>query len=100
MTEDFVNEHTSSLGTGCIGRAAYRKRLPGFLATFEGLGYDVERTIAQGDRVAACYRLIATNQGLPVEIPGVMVFELRDGLVAHRTDYWDSLTFLRQTDQA
>jgi hypothetical protein len=26
-----------------------------------------------------------------------MLFQLRDGLIARRTDVWDSLTFLRQT---
>ena len=31
------------------------------------------------------------------DIPGVMLFEIRDGLIARRTDVWDSLTFLRQT---
>ena len=29
-----------------------------------------------------------------------MVIDVRDGLIAHRTDYWDSLTFLRQTGDA
>ena len=31
---------------------------------------------------------------------GVMVIDIRDGLIARRTDYWDSLTVLRQTGQA
>jgi ketosteroid isomerase-like protein len=28
-----------------------------------------------------------------------MVFEVVDGLIARRTDYWDALTFLHQTGQ-
>ena len=31
---------------------------------------------------------------------GSLLFEIRDGLVARRTDYWDSLGFLRQTGAA
>jgi hypothetical protein len=41
--------------------------------------------------------MTANFDGHPIDIPGVMLFEIRDGLVAHRTDVWDSLTFLRQT---
>ena len=37
VTEDFVNEHTSELGSGVRGRAAYAERLPGFLAQFAAL---------------------------------------------------------------
>jgi ketosteroid isomerase-like protein len=35
-----------------------------------------------------------------LDIPGVMLFTVRDGLIAQRTDVWDSLTFLRQTGMA
>ena len=35
-----------------------------------------------------------------LDIPGVMLFVIRDGLIAQRTDVWDSLTFLRQTGVA
>ena len=38
--------------------------------------------------------------GHPIDIPGVMLFEVVDGLVARRTDVWDSQTFLRQTGAA
>jgi steroid delta-isomerase-like uncharacterized protein len=97
VTDDFHNEHTSSLGSGSTGRDTYRQRLPGFLAQFAALHYEVVDIIAEGDRVAARYRLTANFDGHPLDIPGVMLFQLRDGLIARRTDVWDSLTFLRQT---
>ncbi|MDW3214006.1 MAG: nuclear transport factor 2 family protein [Ilumatobacteraceae bacterium] len=97
VTEDFVNEHTSELGSGLNGRAAYGERLPGFLAQFAALQYEVVETIAEGNSVAARYRMTANFDGHPIDIPGVMLFEIRDGLIARRTDVWDSLTFLRQT---
>ena len=71
--------------------------IAGFLAQFAALQYEVIELFAEGDRVAARYRLTANFDGHPLDIPGVMLFELRDGLIARRTDVWDSLTFLRQT---
>jgi ketosteroid isomerase-like protein len=106
VTVDFVNEHLSELGSGCTGRDEYRRRLPEFLSTFVGARYsvvtlaeiDTASPRASGDAVAR-YRFQATYEGIPIDIPGVMWFEIRDGLVARRTDLWDSLTFLRQTGQ-
>ena len=98
VTEGFVNEHTSEIGTGVVGRDAYAERLPGFLAQFAALQYEVINTIVEGDRVAIRYRMTANFEGHPIDIPGVMLFDIDDGLIARRTDVWDSLTFLRQTD--
>lgn len=103
VTVDFVNEHQSELGSGCTGRDEYRRRLAGFLAAFAGLRYEVLDVVADASAdgpVVARYRMYATHDGHAIEIPGVMWFEVRDGLVARRTDLWDSLTFLRQTGQA
>ena len=97
VAEDFHNEHTSSLGSSSHGRDEYRSRLPGFLGQFAGLQYEVIDTIVEGDRASVRYRLTANFDGHPLDIPGVMLFEVRDGRVARRTDVWDSLTFLRQT---
>ena len=106
VTDDFVNEHLSELGSGCIGRDEYRRRLPGFLSTFVGARYsivtlaEIARTSPPNDGdVVVRYRFEATYDGTSIDIPGVMWFEIRDGLVARRTDLWDSLTFLRQTGQ-
>ena len=61
------------------------------------LQYEVVDSIVEGNRVAVRYRMTANCAGHPIDIPGVMLFEIDDGLVARRTDVWDSLTFLRQT---
>jgi len=94
---DFHTEHTSALGSSSHGRAAYRERLPGFLAQFAGLHYEIVRAVADGDQVVVRYRLTANFAGHPLDIPGVMWFRVVTGLIAERTDVWDSLTFLRQT---
>jgi len=102
VTEDFVNEHTAAFGQSVVGRNAYRERLVGFLAGFPGLHYQVERLIADGDDVAVAYRMsaqwreTAAATPRPFTIRGMFRFEVRDGLIAHRVDYWDSAEFRRQ----
>lgn len=96
VTEDFVNEHTAALGSGCTGRDDYRRRLPGFLGSMPGLRYEVEDVIADRERVAVAYTLHATVNERPVAVRGMMRFIIRDGFIAQRTDYWDSLVFQRQ----
>ena len=100
MSETFSNVHTSALGSPSKGKAQYRKRLGDFLQTFAGLTYEAEEILANGDRVAAAYVMRAEVDGTPIEIRGVMRFTVRDGLIERRTDYFDSLTFLRQTGGA
>ena len=101
---DFVNEHLSELGSGCESRDEYRRRLVGFLSTFVGARYTVvalaETSSPDDNDVIVRYRFEATYEATPIDIPGIMWFTVRDGLVARRTDLWDSLTFLRQTGQA
>jgi ketosteroid isomerase-like protein len=100
VTDDFANEHTSALGTSSSGRDEYRSRLPGFFAQFEGLRYDVVDTIVEGERAAVRYRMSATFQDQAIDIQGVMLFRVRDGRLAARTDVWDSLVFMRQAGLA
>ena len=98
VTDDFVNEHTAALGGGCVGRDAYRGRLPGFLAMFSQLRFDVEEIVADGDRAVAAYTMHADFRGSPTTVRGVMRFVVRGDQIAHRVDYWDSLQFLLQVD--
>jgi ketosteroid isomerase-like protein len=101
VTDDFHNEHTSALGTSLRGRAAYRERLPRFLAQFADLRYDVEDLVVEGDRAAAAYRMSCRwldddGRAHPVTIRGVFRFRVAGGAVAHRVDYWDGGEFQRQ----
>ncbi len=100
VTDDFVNEHTAALSSGCVGKDEYRRRLPGFLASFAGLRYDIEDLVAEDDRAAAAYTMRARYDGHDVVVRGVMRILVRDGLVAHRIDYYDALGFLKQIGQA
>ena len=100
VTADFVNEHRSALGASCHGRDEYRRRLPAFLEAFPGLHYEIVDLVADGDRVAVAYTLLATPGGTPIRVPGAMFLTVVHGLVTHRLDTFDSLTYLRQTGQA
>jgi ketosteroid isomerase-like protein len=100
VTDDFVNEHTSAMGSGCEGKEEYSRRVPGFLASMPGLRYDVEDVVADGDRVMAAYTLHTHVNERDVAVRGVMRFLVRDGLIAHRTDYWDSMVFKQQAGLA
>ena len=100
VSDGFSNVHTSALGLPSQGKAEYFSRLGDFLATFAGLTYEAEEIIVEGDRVAAAYVMRARADGKPFEIRGVMRLTVRDGLIERRVDYFDSLTFLRQTGQA
>ena len=96
VTEDFVNEHTAALGSGCEGRDEYLRRLPGFISSMPELRYEVEDVVADGNDVCAAYTLRARVNEREITIRGMMKFVVRDGLIAKRTDYWDSKVFLRQ----
>ncbi len=100
VADDFENDHASALGESCTGRTEYIGRLPGFLESLPGLRYDVERLIVEADQVAVAYRLVAMSDGHPVDLRGAMLLDVDDGLIVRRTDYWDSLTVLRQTGKA
>ena len=100
VSDGFSNVHTSALGLPSEGKAEYRSRLGDFLATFAGLTYEAEEILVEGDRVAAAYVMRARADGKPFEIRGVMRLTVRAGLIERRVDYFDSLSFLRQTDQA
>jgi len=105
VSEDFRNEHHAELGSGCVGREEYSRRLPGFFATFPNRRYEVTETAVgslvgdarDGSEVVVRYRFGADVESTRIDIPGVMWISVRDGLVARRLDCWDSLTYHRQT---
>ena len=97
VSPDFVNEHTSALGAGCVGREVYRRKLVGFLADMVDLRYEIESLIVEGPEVAAFYTMTARWQGEhPISVRGVQRLVVADGLITRRTDYWDSAVFLTQ----
>jgi ketosteroid isomerase-like protein len=103
VSEGFRNEHLSALGSSCVGRDEYRRRLPHFLEAFADRSYSIDDIVEQRrdscTDVVVRYHLNARYEGTDIDIPGVMWFSVRAELITKRVDIWDSLTFLRQTDQ-
>lgn len=105
VSDDFRNEHHAELGSGCVGREEYARRLPGFFAMFPNRRYQVTETSVgslvgdgrDGHEVIVRYRFGADVDDTRIDIPGVMWISVRDGAVTRRLDCWDSLTFHRQT---
>jgi steroid delta-isomerase-like uncharacterized protein len=96
----FVNEHTSASARSLTGRAAYRAALDSFLGEFTGLHYEAERFIVEGNSAAVSYCMsfrMRSAGGRDVSVRGVFLFTVdSDGLITHRTDYWDSGQVTRQ----
>ncbi|MGB3735852.1 MAG: nuclear transport factor 2 family protein [Ilumatobacter sp.] len=103
VAEGFRNEHQSALGSDCVGRDEYRRRLPHFLDAFQDRSYEVDDLVAQRrdavTDVVVRYRFHAQYGDATVEIPGVMWLTVRGQLLTRRVDTFDSLTFLEQTGQ-
>ncbi len=103
VAENFRNEHNSALGSDCVGREEYRKRLPHFLDSFQDRSYEVDDIVSQRrdavTDVVVRYRFRGVYAGADVEIPGVMWLTVRGPVVTRRVDTFDSLTFLRQTGE-
>ena len=97
VAEDFENNQISQLGSGCTGRNTYREKLAGFLAGFHDLRYSADNVIAEDDNVAVAYTMKFEANNRPIGIQGVMLMTIEGGLITVRTDYWDGLTYLRQT---
>ena len=101
VSDDFANRHTAALGASCDGRDAYLERLPGFLASMPDLHFEVEQLVADGPDVAAFYTMSGLWQGeAAFSVRGIQHLRVKDGLITHRTDYWDSAVFLAQVDDA
>jgi steroid delta-isomerase-like uncharacterized protein len=108
VSDDFINEHTSTLGETVTGRGAYRARLAGFLETFRELHYEIEQAIAEGAQVAVAYRMSAKYRDSssasavdrPIHIRGMFRFRVEHGQIVHRVDYWDSAEVQRQLQAA
>jgi limonene-1,2-epoxide hydrolase len=96
VTDDFINEHTAALGSGCVGQVEYAARVPDFLTSMAGLHYDIEDTVADGNRVAIAYVLRCVVNDRDISLRGMMRFVVEGELIRHRVDYWDSLVFKQQ----
>jgi steroid delta-isomerase-like uncharacterized protein len=88
------------------GRAAIRRFFEELLAAFPDFEVSVERILGAEDGATVRWRAAGTFSGGPfqgihptgrhIEIRGVDVMEIADGLVRHDTIYYDGASFARQ----
>jgi predicted ester cyclase len=99
VADAFKNRHTAALGSSCDGRSAYLDRLPAFLESMPSLHFEVEAMVCEDNEVAVFYTMTGLWQGTqPFNVRGTQRLTISDGLITHRTDYWDSAVFLAQVD--
>ncbi len=64
------------------------------------LSYEIEQIMSEGHHVWAAYTLRTTVNEHDIAIRGAMHFEVNDGLIVRRVDYWDSQVFKNQAGLA
>jgi ketosteroid isomerase-like protein len=89
LTEDTVFENTAPApdGTRIEGRAAVLAFWERWLRNNPDARFDVEETIAAGDRVVVRWIYRKMRDGRPWHLRGVDVFRVRDGRVAEKLAY-------------
>ena len=104
-TGDAVYEEVAT-GVSLGNREEIEAYLTGFVAAFSGARADVETAFATEDQAAATWSFTGryTNQlpgfpppaGQTVTFRGASILELREGMIARETQYWDVSGILAQ----
>ena len=103
LAPEFVR-HDANL-PDVVGPQAERQLIAGNLAAFPDLHFEIEQLIAEGDLVAARYRVQGTHQGdflgipgtgRPVTIQAVESYRLAGGKLAEQWVVMDALGLLQQ----
>ena len=107
-TEDSVFENHVT-GDAYVGREAIAKAISGIFSVFPDLTFETRRAYVRDDLVVQEWTARGTHEGAMtrsgIEVPptgrkvdykGMDVIPIRDGLVARKDVYSDSVTLLRQ----
>ncbi len=104
--EDAVVEQAVGGGNTFRGRAAIADWIAANLAAIPDLSIETHGVVLDGDRLVWEWRYRGAytgrypgppaGRGQPIELRGASVMELRDGLIARETLYYDNGDFLRQ----
>ena len=97
VTDDFENNQMGVLAEKIKGKDVYIERLGSFLKKFRELRYSASNIIAEADKVAIAYDMSCLVDGHNISMQGVMMISISNGLIRERCDYWDGLSYLRQT---
>ena len=88
-----------------IGPEAYKRNVLAFLAGFPDLRWSIEDTIAEKDKVVACWTISGTHKGdylgMPatnkkVSVEGITIHNVAGGKIMDSYSNWDVLGMMQQ----
>jgi steroid delta-isomerase-like uncharacterized protein len=88
-----------------VGPEAYKRQLMLFFAGYPDVHFLVEDTIAEGDKVVACWTLSGTHRGEYLGIPatnkkvsvdGITIHHIANGKIMDSYSNWDALGMMQQ----
>ena len=88
-----------------VGRESFRLQWRKWRAAFPDINFAVEEIVAEGDTVVTRWRLTGTHlgeylgkeaTGNKVDVDGVSIDRIKNGMVVSGFDAWDSLDFREQ----
>ena len=94
-TEDSVF-HQHGLGDPAVGRPAVREAIAAAFGMAPDLAFEIRRSHFAGDHFVMEYEMRGTVGDKMASCEGVDVFTMRDGLVARKDTYIDTLSFATQ----
>jgi steroid delta-isomerase-like uncharacterized protein len=88
-----------------VGPEAYKRQLMLFLAGYSDLHFTIEDTIAENDKVVACWTFSGTHRGdylgIPatnkrVSVDGITIHHIANGKIMDSYSNWDALGMMQQ----
>jgi steroid delta-isomerase-like uncharacterized protein len=88
-----------------VGPEAYKRQLMLFFAGYPDLHFSVEDTIAEEDKVVACWTFSGTHEGEYLGIPatnkkvsveGITIHHIANGKIMDSYSNWDALGMMQQ----
>jgi steroid delta-isomerase-like uncharacterized protein len=97
--------HGPNFSGSAIGPEAYKLRVSAFYAGFPDLRWTIEDTVAEKEKVVACWTFSGTHKGdymgVPptnkkVSVDGMTIHHMADGKIMDSYSTWDALGLLQQ----
>ena len=97
--------HAPNISGSSIGPEAYKRNVLLFLTGYPDLHWTIEDTIAENDKVVACWTISGTHKGdymgIPatnkkVSVDGITIHHIADGRIMDSYSNWDVLGMIQQ----
>jgi steroid delta-isomerase-like uncharacterized protein len=97
--------HAPNISGSSVGPEAYKRQLSLFLAGYPDLRITLEDTIAEKNKVVACWSISGTHKGdfmgIPatnkrVSVDGITIHHIANGRIMDSYSNWDALGMMQQ----